>query len=96
MVFPNFRLIIGISVSRRGRWDVHDSNEAPRQTPPAGQDIDRYIEARARERRIMLGLTQQQKADLNGFTYQQALYPSPPPLPPHKTSRPSIAALGPG
>jgi transcriptional regulator with XRE-family HTH domain len=36
------------------------------------QDIDRHIGARMRERRIMLGLTQQQLADLIGVTYQQA------------------------
>ena len=36
------------------------------------QDIDRYVGARMRERRIMLGLTQQQLADLIGVTYQQA------------------------
>ncbi len=36
------------------------------------QDIDRHVGARIRERRIMLGLTQQQIADLIGVTYQQA------------------------
>lgn len=36
------------------------------------QDIDRHVGARMRERRIMLGLTQQQLADLIGVTYQQA------------------------
>src|SRR5687768_18019354 len=36
------------------------------------QDIDRYVGARIRERRIMLGLTQQQMAALIGVTYQQA------------------------
>src|SRR5204862_6605470 len=36
------------------------------------QDIDRHVGARVRERRIMLGLTQQQLADLIGVTYQQA------------------------
>ena len=35
-------------------------------------DIDRHVGARIRERRIMLGLTQQQLADLIGVTYQQA------------------------
>ena len=34
--------------------------------------IDDYVGARIRERRIMLGLTQQQLADLIGVTYQQA------------------------
>ena len=36
------------------------------------QDIDRYVGARIRERRIMLGLTQHQMAHLIGVTYQQA------------------------
>ena len=36
------------------------------------QDVDRYIGARMRERRIMLGLTQQQIAELIGITPQQA------------------------
>lgn len=35
------------------------------------QDIDRHIGARMRERRIMLGLTQQEMAKLSGVTYQQ-------------------------
>jgi transcriptional regulator with XRE-family HTH domain len=36
------------------------------------QKIDRHVGARVRERRIMMGLTQQQLADLLGVTYQQA------------------------
>ena len=43
--------------------------EVPR---PRAQDIDRYIGDRMRERRIMMGLTQQQMAELIGVTYQQA------------------------
>ena len=35
------------------------------------QDIDRHLAARMRERRIMLGVTQQQLAELIGVTYQQ-------------------------
>ena len=35
------------------------------------QDIDRYVGARMRERRIMVGLTQQQMTELIGVTYQQ-------------------------
>ena len=35
-------------------------------------DIDRHVGARVRERRIMLGLTQQQLAEMIGVTYQQA------------------------
>src|SRR6478752_3660588 len=44
-------------------------DEAPWRRP---QDIDRHVGARMRERRIMLGLTQQQMAELIGVTYQQA------------------------
>ena len=36
------------------------------------QDVDRHVGARLRERRIMLGLTQQELAELIGVTYQQA------------------------
>ena len=39
---------------------------------PRAQDIDRHVGARMRERRVMLGLTQQQMAELIGVTYQQA------------------------
>jgi transcriptional regulator with XRE-family HTH domain len=35
------------------------------------QDIDRHVGARVRDRRILLGLTQHQVADLIGVTYQQ-------------------------
>ncbi|MCS6877301.1 MAG: helix-turn-helix domain-containing protein [Geminicoccaceae bacterium] len=35
-------------------------------------DIDHYVSMRIRQRRIMLGLTQQQMAELIGVTYQQA------------------------
>lgn len=55
-----------------------EAGQSPR-TPPSArrsttrtQDIDRQVGARVRERRIMLGLTQQQLADLIGVTYQQA------------------------
>ena len=36
------------------------------------QDVDRHIGARVRDRRVLLGLTQQQMAELIGVTYQQA------------------------
>lgn len=34
--------------------------------------VDKHVGSRIRERRILLGLTQQQLADLVGVTYQQA------------------------
>jgi len=43
-----------------------------KRTTARTQDIDHHVGARIRERRIMLGLTQQQLADLIGVTYQQA------------------------
>jgi transcriptional regulator with XRE-family HTH domain len=35
-------------------------------------DTDKHVGARIRERRIMMGLSQQQMADMIGVTYQQA------------------------
>jgi transcriptional regulator with XRE-family HTH domain len=43
-----------------------------RRSTSRTQNVDQYVGARIRERRIMLGLTQQQLADLIGVTYQQA------------------------
>jgi transcriptional regulator with XRE-family HTH domain len=48
---------------------LKDNRDRRRARP---QDIDRHIGARMRERRVMLGLTQQQMAELIGVTYQQA------------------------
>ena len=39
---------------------------------PRANDADRHVGARIRERRVMLGLSQQQLAVLIGVTYQQA------------------------
>lgn len=46
----------------------------PRNGKPANRagDIDRHVGVRIRERRVMLGLSQQQMADMIGVTYQQA------------------------
>ncbi len=43
-------------------------------TKPANNevDVDGYVGSRIRERRVMLGLSQQQMANLIGVTYQQA------------------------
>ncbi len=50
------------------------SRDENRSTRPANRatDTDRYVGTRIRERRVMLGLSQQQMADLIGVTYQQA------------------------
>jgi transcriptional regulator with XRE-family HTH domain len=48
------------------------SSTKPRPGRARAQDTDRHVGARMRERRIMLGLTQHQMAELIGVTYQQA------------------------
>jgi transcriptional regulator with XRE-family HTH domain len=48
---------------------LQTNRAAPR---PRAQDTDHHVGTRIRERRIMLGLTQQQMAELIGVTYQQA------------------------
>ena len=45
---------------------------ARRRGPGAMQDVDRHVARRIRERRLELGLTRQQLAELVGITYQQA------------------------
>src|SRR5262250_61554 len=52
--------------------EASEAGLAQRRSTGRTQDIDRHVGARVRERRIMLGLTQQQLADLIGVTYQQA------------------------
>ena len=49
-------------------------NSETNPTRPANRanDTDRHVGVRIRERRVMLGLSQQQMADLIGVTYQQA------------------------
>src|SRR5919106_4580230 len=56
MVATTMQTRTGATTSRRAR----------------AEDVDRYVGARVRQRRVMLGLTQQQMADLIGVTYQQA------------------------
>jgi transcriptional regulator with XRE-family HTH domain len=48
--------------------------QPPDRVVPANRAnaIDRHVGTRIRERRIMLGLSQQQMADMIGVTYQQA------------------------
>jgi transcriptional regulator with XRE-family HTH domain len=51
-----------------------EDGDQPRARRPRSraQDIDRHVGSRIRERRIMMGLTQQEMAELIGVTYQQA------------------------
>jgi transcriptional regulator with XRE-family HTH domain len=51
---------------------VAKSRTKPDAGRPRAQDVDRHVGARIRERRLVLGLTQQQMAELIGVTYQQA------------------------
>jgi transcriptional regulator with XRE-family HTH domain len=64
--------IRGKSSDRPGAGAGPSSPAASRRSVGRTQDVDRYVGARIRERRIMLGLTQQQLAELIGVTYQQA------------------------
>ncbi len=43
-----------------------------RNVSSRAKEVDRYVGSRIRERRVMLGLTQQYMANLVGVTYQQA------------------------
>jgi transcriptional regulator with XRE-family HTH domain len=62
----------GLRAMESAQGDAPARAVASRRSTSRTQDIDRYVGARIRERRIMLGLTQQQLADLIGVTYQQA------------------------
>ena len=62
----------GLGDTRGAESDPPSTASPPRRSSGRTQDVDRYVGARIRERRIMLGLTQQQLADLIGVTYQQA------------------------
>ncbi len=61
---------VGEPSAKTGNVSGHAAT--PRRSTTRTQDIDRHVGGRVRERRIMLGLTQQQLADLIGVTYQQA------------------------
>ncbi|MBO0738824.1 MAG: helix-turn-helix transcriptional regulator [Alphaproteobacteria bacterium] len=62
----------GLSAAEGREPDATSGAIAARRSTSRTQEIDRHVGARVRERRIMLGLTQQQLADLIGVTYQQA------------------------
>ena len=54
---------------RKGGGAAKDSGATPAQRATAA---DRHVGARIRERRVMMGLSQQQLARMVGVTYQQA------------------------
>ncbi len=58
-------------VSDQSRTILNSEGKASKPLNRAN-DTDRHVGARIRERRIMLGFSQQQMADLIGVTYQQA------------------------
>jgi transcriptional regulator with XRE-family HTH domain len=62
----------GLSAGENVADNAPPRSASSRRSTTRTQDVDRYVGARIRERRIMLGLTQQQLADLIGVTYQQA------------------------
>jgi transcriptional regulator with XRE-family HTH domain len=72
------QIIMAYQATGPGPRNSPDTDASTRLVGPARrstsrtQDVDREVGARIRERRIMLGLTQQQLADLIGVTYQQA------------------------
>ena len=57
-------------MNRDDRVSVYEYGHGPGRHPP--MEVDLYVSSRIRERRTMLGLTQQQLAELIGVTYQQA------------------------
>jgi transcriptional regulator with XRE-family HTH domain len=61
-----------MAINDRTTGAVEMRQRPPRRVGARTQDIDHHVGARVRERRIMLGFTQQQLADLIGVTYQQA------------------------
>lgn len=60
--------LMAVSGSGDGGQDL----DAQRQPVNRANDTDRHVGGKIRERRIMLGLSQQQMADMIGVTYQQA------------------------
>jgi transcriptional regulator with XRE-family HTH domain len=64
--------LYGLRAGSASESDMSSRAASSHRSTSRTQDIDRYVGARVRERRIMLGLTQQQLADLIGVTYQQA------------------------
>ena len=52
--------------------DIEADEAAPATVVPRASGADRHVGNRIRERRVMLGLSQQQLAQMIGVTYQQA------------------------
>ena len=53
-------------------FEAGESEALPTPIKTRAREVDLYVGQRIRERRTMMGLTQQQMADLIGVTYQQA------------------------
>jgi transcriptional regulator with XRE-family HTH domain len=54
------------------RSPAKGSSPRTKRSSSRANEVDRHVGSRIRERRIMLGLSQQQMAELIGVTYQQA------------------------
>ncbi len=54
------------------RDTAFSESDAPVRPANKASEIDKHVGTRIRERRIMMGLSQQQMADMIGVTYQQA------------------------
>lgn len=61
-----------MSVSSLPKPPVGEGAEKPAHAPLRAGAVDRHVGARIRERRLMLGMSQQQLAEAIGVTYQQA------------------------
>ena len=69
ILMPGWNMMNQVNVTREtASWP----DGAGRQLTERAKEVDRHVGMRIRERRVMLGLTQQQMAALIGVTYQQA------------------------
>jgi transcriptional regulator with XRE-family HTH domain len=71
-IAPRQRWENTMSVSPLPAPSVAEGAEKPAHPPLRANTVDRHVGARIRERRLMLGLSQQQLAEAIGVTYQQA------------------------
>jgi len=66
---------VAVEPTTRKRREAAEPSDDDRPSPspsPRASAADRHVGGRIRERRIMLGLSQQQLAQMIGVTYQQA------------------------
>jgi transcriptional regulator with XRE-family HTH domain len=63
---------VSVAVEQASKRRAADAAEDEHRPSPRASAADRHVGSRIRERRIMLGLSQQQLAQMIGVTYQQA------------------------